>query len=218
MGTTKGNWVYVGWSQAKENTKKRSDNMSKVKWTDEVIVQEIKEVIEELKLDKMPTLSQIATVKGKNFSVTIGNHGGLTKFAKELGYKVRVYTNIEEIYKEFEKFDRKRDAIISVCKKYDLKESTAKTYHGNWSAAGRIPIKTKLIEYLNQNNLDGTNTEIVEEILKNFEIPRSTAFAYLGEYRKIKEKEKEKAKKKQNILFKGRARQKFLFDDSKLWR
>jgi hypothetical protein len=192
--------------------------MSKVKWTDEVILKEIKEVIEELKLDKMPSLSQIATVKGKIFSVTIGNHGGLTKFAKKLGYEVRIYTNIDEIYKEFEKFDRKRDAIISICKKYDLKESTAKVYYSNWSAAGRIPVKTKIAEYLNQNNIDGTNTEIVEEILKKFEIPRSTAFAYLGEWRKIKEKEKEKAKKKQNILYNGRARQKFLFDDSKLWR
>ena len=61
------------------------------RWNDEEILKKLRKVIEELKIDTMPTKTQMNKVTGSYaLSCAVSKHGGFKKFAEILGLEIKV--------------------------------------------------------------------------------------------------------------------------------
>lgn len=129
-------------------------------------------------------------------------------------------SQMQNIEKVFAKIEDRKQAIETVCKRFNLKESTTNIYYSRWNCRNveHKTLKDKAIEYLNANWKEGDGTKKYYKEMEKIGIKKSTAYQYFYEWETKKATRKLRDKEPIYIPKFTRPRQKFYIDDSKLWR
>lgn len=106
----------------------------------------------------------------------------------------------------------KEDIIKSMIKKFNYKKSTANTYYSVYYNV--TDIRERIFNFFEENQQALRNNNI-ENIIDKLGVTKTTYLKYKNEYMSINNIKI--PKNSENIkYYKGRAREKFIFDDSRL--